>query len=150
MYELLVNVLGRYALPVGGLISLTPIVFANWGVGASLFGRQGGTVVQLLAALVSALASPFPTWLAWIPFAAAGVALPVLLRHPEALKESPSKWNLFGSVVLVFMSLVLAVSYLWFGLLSNAEHQRLAAADMVVSALAFLVAWRRWTIISPQ
>ncbi len=150
MYEFLMNVLGRYALPAGGLISLVPIMFANSCIGSSLLGRKGGMVSQLLAALLSTLASPFPKQWIWIPFVVTGIALPFLLRRSDPAKDSWSKADLFGGVVLLLISLVLAVSYLWFGLLSNAEHQRLAAADMIVSALAFLVAWRRWTIISPR
>ncbi|HMN83458.1 MAG TPA: hypothetical protein PKA20_26485 [Burkholderiaceae bacterium] len=150
MYEFLVNVLGRYALPAGGLISLVPVMFANWCMKSSLLGRKGGTVSQLLAALLSALTSPFPMRWTWIPFVVAGIALPFLKHRPDPGKDSWSKADLFGSVVLLLMSLVLAVSYLWFGLLSNAHDQRLAGADMIVSALAFIVAWRRWTIISPQ
>lgn len=150
MYESLAEVVGRYALPAGGLISLIPILFANWCIRSSLLSRKPGLAVQFLAAAASALTSPFPVRWAWVPVVVAGAIQFFMLRRADVAKDFMSRAELFVSIALLFLASALAISYFLLGLLSNAHDQRQAGADMIVSALAFVSAWRRWTIISPR
>jgi hypothetical protein len=149
MYEFIQTIVGRYALPAGGFISLFPVMLANWSIRSSLIGRRSLLALQLAAVAASAVATPFPARWVWIPFVFAGTVL-LLLRRANRTKDFMSDAELFASIALLFMASVLAVTYFWLGLLTNAHDQRQAGADMIVSALAFVVAWRRWTIISPQ